>query len=127
MGNLVYIGIGGFLGAIARYWLAGRAQELSASIGFPYGTLAVNLVGCFVLGLLSFLIDARGLFNPETRALLVVGLLGAFTTFSTFSSETLNLLTSGESMRALANVGVSVVLGVGAVWLGRALPLLIWR
>jgi len=127
MGNLVYIGVGGFLGAIARHWLAGRAQELSGSIGFPYGTLAVNLAGCFVLGVLSYLIDARGLFNPETRALLVVGLLGAFTTFSTFSSETLNLLTSGESMRALANVGVSVVLGVGAVWLGRALPLLIWR
>ena len=127
MGNLVLIGVGGFVGAIARFWLSGRVQDLSGSIGFPYGTLVVNLAGCFLLGVLSYLVDARGLFSPEARSLLIVGLLGAFTTFSTFSSESLNLLMSGETLRAMINVSSSVLLGILAVWIGRALPLLLWR
>ena len=127
MGNLVLIGVGGFVGAIARFWLSGRVQDLSGSIGFPYGTLVVNLAGCFLLGVLSYLVDARGLFSPEARSLLIVGLLGAFTTFSTFSSESLNLLMSGETLRAMINVSSSVLLGIFAVWIGRALPLLLWR
>ena len=127
MGNLVLIGVGGFVGAIARFWLSGRVQDLSGSIGFPYGTLVVNLAGCFLLGVLSYLVDARGLFSPEARSLLIVGLLGAFTTFSTFSSESLNLLMSGETLRAMINVSSSVLLGILAVWVGRALPLLLWR
>lgn len=127
MGNLVLIGMGGFLGAIARYWLSGRVQDLSGAIGFPYGTLAVNLLGCFVLGILSYLIDTRGWLGPETRALLIVGLIGAFTTFSTFSLETMNLLQDGELMRAFANISASTLLGLLAVWLGRSLPILIWR
>ena len=127
MGNLVLIGVGGFVGAIARFWLSGRVQDLSGSIGFPYGTLVVNLAGCFLLGVLSYLVDARGLFSPEARSLLIVGLLGAFTTFSTFSSESLNFLMSGETLRAMINVSSSVLLGILAVWVGRALPLLLWR
>ena len=127
MGNLVLIGVGGFVGAIARFWLSGRVQDLSGSIGFPYGTLVVNLAGCFLLGVLSYLVDARGLFSPEARSLLIVSLLGAFTTFSTFSSESLNLLMSGETLRAMINVSSSVLLGILAVWIGRALPLLLWR
>ena len=127
MGNLLLIGIGGFVGAIARFWLSGRVQDLSGSIGFPYGTLAINLVGCFLLGILSYLIDVRGMFTPEVRSLLIVGLLGAFTTFSTFSLETFNLLAAGESIRALVNVASSVILGLAAVWAGRMLLLLIGR
>ena len=98
MVNVLLLGLGGFLGAIFRYWVAGRIQDLSGSIGFPYGTLVVNILGCFVLGLLTYLIDARGLLNPESRAFLVVGLLGAFTTFSTFSLESFNLLSRGETL-----------------------------
>jgi len=127
MGNLLYIGVGGFMGAIARFWLSGRVQDLSGSIGFPYGTLAINLVGCFLLGILSYLIDVRGMFTPEVRSLLIVGLLGAFTTFSTFSMETFNLLAAGESVRALLNISSSVIFGLAAVWAGRMLLLLIWR
>ena len=127
MGNLFLIGVGGFVGAIARFWLSGRVQDLSGSVGFPYGTLVVNLAGCFLLGILSYLVDTRGMFGPEARSLLIIGLLGAFTTFSTFSSESLNLLMSGEAMPALINVSSSVLLGIVAVWLGRTLPLLIWR
>jgi len=127
MGNLLYIGVGGFMGAIARFWLSGRVQDLSGSIGFPYGTLAINLVGCFLLGILSYLIDVRGMFTPEVRSLLIIGLLGAFTTFSTFSLETFNLLTAGETFRALLNISSSVIFGLAAVWAGRMLLLLIWR
>jgi len=127
MGNLLYIGVGGFVGAIARFWLSGRVQDLSGSIGFPYGTLAINLVGCFLLGILSYLIDVRGMFTPEVRSLLIIGLLGAFTTFSTFSMETFNLLAAGESVRALLNISSSVIFGLAAVWAGRMLLLLIWR
>ena len=127
MGNLLYIGVGGFVGAIARFWLSGRVQDLSGSIGFPYGTLAINLVGCFLLGILSYLIDVRGMFTPEVRSLLIIGLLGAFTTFSTFSLETFNLLTAGETFRALLNISSSVIFGLAAVWAGRMLLLLIWR
>ncbi|MEX2144422.1 MAG: fluoride efflux transporter CrcB [Anaerolineales bacterium] len=127
MGNLLLIGIGGFVGAIVRFWLSGRVQDFSGSIGFPYGTLAVNLVGCFLLGAISYLIDVRGLFTPEVRSLLVIGLLGAFTTFSTFSMETFSLLSAGETLRAIINVTSSVLLGLVAVWAGRMLLLLIWR
>ena len=127
MGNLLYIGVGGFMGAIARFWLSGRVQDLSGSIGFPYGTLAINLVGCFLLGILSYLIDVRGMFTPEVRSLLIIGLLGAFTTFSTFSMETFNLLAAGESVRALLNISSSVIFGLAAVWAGRMLLLLIGR
>lgn len=127
MGNLFLIGVGGFLGAIVRYWLSGRFQELSGSIGFPYGTLAVNLIGCLVLGLLTWLVDARGLFGPETRSLFIIGLLGAFTTFSTFSLETLNLLLARQFLPAFTNVAANNLLGLFALLAGRYLPLAIWE
>ena len=127
MGNILLIGMGGFLGAILRYWLSGRVQELSGSISYPYGTLVVNISGCFMLGVLTWLVEARGFFTPELRSLLFVGLLGAFTTYSTFSLETLNLFTVGDTPRAFLNIASSVVLGLAAVWAGRFLPLLVWR
>lgn len=122
MGNLLLIGLGGALGAIARYWLGGRVQALSGSFGFPYGTLGVNVLGCFAIGLMAYLVEGRGLLTPETRALLIVGLLGAFTTFSTFGLETLNLLREGQLAPAAANAAANVFLGLFAVWAGRFLP-----
>jgi len=127
MSLAIWVGVGGFLGSMLRYWTTGVVQALSHSIGFPYGTLAVNVAGCFAIGFLSALAETRGVFTPEARAFVFVGILGGFTTFSTFGNETMDLLQGGERSLALANVGASVGLGLGAVWLGRGVALLIWR
>jgi fluoride exporter len=124
---LVFIGLGGFIGSVTRYLVSGYVQQLTSSINFPYGTLAVNLIGCFAIGFLSQLAEARGLFTSESRAFVFVGILGGFTTFSTFGNETMNFLVDGETLAAFANVAAQIVLGLGAVWLGRALAYLIWR
>jgi fluoride exporter len=124
--KILLVGIGGFLGSILRYLLGGYAQQLSRSVSFPYGTLAVNLLGCFVIGLLAELAEARGVFSAESRALVFVGLLGGFTTFSAFGNETMNLLRDGETLPALANVAAHVVIGLAAVWLGRVAAHQIW-
>jgi len=121
------IGLGGFCGAILRYLVSGWVQSASGRIDFPYGTLAVNVLGCLAIGLLSQLATARGLFGPDTRALMFIGVLGAFTTFSTFSNETLNLIIEGNPLGALTNVGLQVLLCLGAVWAGHVLALQIWR
>lgn len=120
MGNLLLIGVGGALGAMARYWLGGRVQALSGSLSFPYGTLAVNLLGCLLIGVLAALV-ARGSLPAEWQALLLVGLLGAFTTFSTFSLEALLLLQGGRIGAGAAYVGGSALLGLLAVWVGQGL------
>jgi len=120
------VGIGGFIGSALRYSASGIVQQFSGSISFPYGTLAVNMAGCFVIGLLSFLADTRGLFTTETRTLVFVGVLGGFTTFSSFGNETFNLLRDGENASALMNVAVHVVLGLALVWVGRTVSYLIW-
>lgn len=127
MVKLFLVGAGGFSGSALRYLLSGFIQQLTKSAVFPYGTLAVNLVGCFIIGFLSQLAETRGVFTPETRALVFVGFLGGFTTFSTFGSESLNLLRAGENTYALLNAALHLVFGLGAVWLGRAASYLLWR
>jgi CrcB protein len=127
MTKLLLIGAGGFIGSILRYLVSGFAQTLSQSIAFPYGTLAVNVLGCFCIGFLSELFDARSLIGPDTRAFLVVGILGGFTTFSAFGNETMNLIREGDAALALMNVGAQVLLGLGAVWAGYTLAYVIWR
>lgn len=126
MNNVLLVGIGGFLGSAMRYLLGGYVQQSSKGI-FPYGTLAVNIIGCFVIGFLAQLVEARGLFTSESRALVFIGILGGFTTFSSFGNETLNLARDGQWMSAIANVGANVLLGLFAVWLGRSISFLIWR
>jgi CrcB protein len=127
MFNALLVGIGGFIGSIARYLASGYVQQLTQSFEFPYGTLVVNLTGCFVIGFLSQLADARGLFSTESRSFVFVGILGGFTTFSSFGNETMNLLRDGETLPAFANVAAHVVLGLAAVWLGRTVAQLAWR
>lgn len=127
MKEALFVGIGGFIGAVLRYEVSGWVQQWTGSVRFPHGTLAVNLLGSLVIGLLLELVEGRGFFGPEARALLVIGLVGAFTTFSTFSSETFNLLRSGESVAAGLNLVLQVVLGLVAVWCGRAMVQGIWR
>jgi CrcB protein len=83
--------------------------------------LTVNLIGCFVIGFLSQLAESRGAFTPETRTFLFVGILGGFTTFSSFANETYNLFSAGETLNAFANIGANVILGLLLVWLGRGL------
>ena len=126
MGKLFLAGIGGFIGSTLRYAATGYAQQLSRSIDFPYGTLAVNLIGCFIIGFLSQLAESRGVFTAESRTFVFVGILGGFTTFSAFGNETMNLWRDGQNTLALANVSAHLVLGLGAVWLSRALAYQIW-
>jgi CrcB protein len=125
--KILIIGSGGFLGAILRYYVSGYAQNISNSYSFPVGTLAVNLIGCFIIGVISKLADDLGLFSIETRLFLMIGILGAFTTFSTFGYETLSLLRDNEWLYAFLNVGLHLFLGIGAVWVGRSIVLLVWR
>lgn len=127
MDKLLLIGLGGFTGALLRYGLSGVVQNWSKSISFPYGTLAVNLLGCLMIGFFSQLAESYGVFTDKERSLLFVGLLGAFTTYSTFGNETFNMIREGEFLLPLINIGTHLVLGLGAIWLGRTLVVSLWR
>jgi fluoride exporter len=118
------VALGGALGSLARYGVAmACARWLPAT--FPYGTFAVNAVGCAIFGLLLGLGESRQLLTPAIRAFCLVGVLGGFTTFSAYSAETLALLRAGAWLPALVNAAGQVVVGIGAValgwWAGRAL------
>ena len=127
MYSILFVALGGALGSVFRYLLGTWIQTASKSIDFPYGTLTVNLIGCFVIGFLAQLAEARGAFTSESRAFVFIGILGGFTTFSSFGNDTINLLRDGESFNALANVGANVILGLILVWLGRTAAYWIWR
>lgn len=102
--------IGGAVGTVARYVLAGAVYRLVGT-GFPYGTLIVNVSGCFILGILATLADKKFILGPDARVLLMIGFCGAFTTFSTLIFESDNLLRNGQAIRAFSNILVSVILG----------------
>ena len=125
--NILLVGIGGALGSISRYLLSTWVQSMSRSLDFPFGTLAVNLIGCFVIGFLAELAEARSAFTPEFRAFMFIGILGGFTTFSAFGNDTINLLRGGNSFNALANISSNVIAGLALVWLGRLVAYLTWR
>ncbi len=117
MNMTVAIAAGGALGALFRYWVSIGVHNFAGS-DFPYGTLTVNVAGSLLMGMLYVLFIERMDVDPVWRGALLIGLLGAFTTFSTFSIETLNLVENGESLRAVANVLASVILCVAACWIG---------
>lgn len=125
--RLCIIGAGGFVGAVLRYLIISWVQYRSGSIVFPFGTMSVNLIGCFAIGLLSYLVENRSLLSPEARGFVLIGLLGAFTTFSTFGNETLGLIRDNRVDLAVVNAGAQVFVGVTMVWLGRILAALLWR
>lgn len=125
--RLCSIGLGGFIGAVLRYLVSGWVQDRSGSIAFPYGTLSVNLLGCFLIGLLTFLVETRSFFTVETRSFLLIGLLGSFTTFSTFGNETLVLLRGGRLEMAALYTGTHLLAGIAMVWMGRLTASGIWR
>jgi CrcB protein len=115
----VYIVLGAMAGAPLRYWLQGRVQDVTGSL-FPWGTLIVNVTGCLVIGILLELAEERAVLSREARLLLVVGFLGSYTTFSTFGWETLSLARDGDVARTVANVALSVGVGLAATWAGSA-------
>jgi CrcB protein len=115
-----YIVAGAIVGAPLRYFLGSRVQSALGS-EFPWGTLAVNLSGCFVIGLLLGLAEQRDILSREARLLLVTGFLGSYTTFSAFGWETYGLLRADDITRAMANAVVSVVIGVAAAWAGASI------
>ena len=119
--NAALVGSGGFLGALARYGLSGVVQRQVPLTSFPYGTLVVNLLGCFVIGVLAGLADSRALFGPEFRIFALIGILGGFTTFSTFGYETFAMVRDAEYLRAATNAGVHVIIGLALVWIGYAI------
>lgn len=108
---------GGALGALMRFYASTGVYALLGR-GFPYGTLFVNVVGSLIMGFLYVFFMERMQVSPEVRAALMVGVLGAFTTFSTFSIETLNLIENGDMLKASINVLLSVVLCIAGAWLG---------
>lgn len=127
MGKLFLAGIGGFIGSTLRYAVTGYVQTWTKSTDFPYGTLAVNLIGCFAIGFLSYLAESRGVFTAETSTLIFIGILGGFTTFSAFGNETMSLWRDGHNGLAALNIAAQLVFGLGTVWIGRALAYQIWR
>lgn len=117
LSHSVLVAIGGLVGSVARYWLSGVVQTLTGA-SFPSGTLAVNILGSFVIGLVMTLSFDRGLLNEDMRILLSTGFCGGFTTMSTFSYETLALLRDGEQLLAVGNVGTTFAACLGAAWVG---------
>jgi len=121
--RVLLVGIGGFTGSILRYWLSGFAQGIAPSNGFPWGTWVVNMTGCLAMGVLVELIDGQDILHP----LLVVGLLGGFTTFSAFSNETVTALRNGMNAIAMMNIVASLFFGLTAVVAGRAIVNFFWK
>ena len=115
------IGIGSFIGGILRYWVSGWVQ--SGVLAFPLGTLAVNFIGSLVLSLIMYLSEHAGLFNEELRLFWTIGLLGSFTTMSTFSYESFRLLEQNETMLFGLNMAGTVILTLAAVYLGKLVVL----
>jgi len=120
---LVEIGViaaGGALGAVMRFWVSSAVYAWLGR-GFPWGTLSVNLLGSFIIGLAFVMLTERLTVGSEIRAFIMIGFLGAFTTFSTFSLETLALMQEGLLLKAAMNILVSVVLCIIATWSGMLL------
>lgn len=119
------IGIGGFIGAILRFLISGWIQNGVAT--FPLGTLGVNFIGSFILSLILYSSEYKGFFTEETRIFLAIGVLGAFTTMSTFSYESFKLLEEKEIFPLSVNIIGTVVLTLFAIYLGKMVVINIWR
>ncbi len=122
---LLLIGLGGFIGAVLRYLVSGWIQN--GLVSFPVGTLGVNFIGSFFLSLVMYLSEYKGLFNEETRIFLTIGLLGAFTTMSTFSYESFKLFEQKEILLLSLNVIGTIALTFFAVYLGKFIVVSLWR
>jgi CrcB protein len=119
MQNYFWVAIGAALGGVARFWLSGVAANLAGEV-FPFGTLLINVLGSFVIGFFGTITgpDGRYLVGTLSRQFVMIGICGGFTTFSSFSLQTLNLVNDGEWLLAGLNIGGSVALCLLAVWIG---------
>ena len=122
--KLLYLMIGGITGTFARYFLSGFIYKFTGT-DFPYGTLVINLIGCFLIGIFATLSDEKLILGPDMRVMLMAGFCGAFTTFSSFILETGNLVKDAEWLRAFGNVFLSVIIGFIlfrlGVWIGKVI------
>ncbi len=122
--NIIYfkqvliVGLGGFVGSSLRFMVHGWTQRFVPAGVFPLGTLVVNVIGCFFLGLLGGLLAYRGILEPGHRLFLMIGVLGGFTTFSAFAFETLILIENAEALKAFANILLQVGLSLAAAYAG---------
>ena len=120
MSKLFLIGLAGFIGTVSRYWMSGVIAKRYGET-FPMGTLVVNLLGCFLVGLFFYLLEERFLVNQTLRTIILMGFLGGFTTFSSFGLQTFTLLQDGEFGLALLNLSLANFLGLVLVWAGYTL------
>jgi len=121
MRKFLLVGAGGFVGSVARFYLTAAVTRLTSASRFPAGTIAVNLAGCFAMGVLAGLAERRHLFTHDTRLFLLTGLLGGFTTFSAFAYETYFLGREHVWPSAFANVAIQVILGLALLAAGHFL------
>ena len=118
--RILLVGLGGFVGTLFRYWLSGVIARRYGET-FPLGTLVVNASGCFIIGFLFYFFYDRSLTTPTARTVVLIGVIGGFTTFSSYGLQTFTLLRDGELFLALVNVVASNALGLALVWLGYVL------
>jgi CrcB protein len=121
MFNLILVGSGGFIGSVLRYLIGLGVQALVRNSAFPYGTLMANVLGCFLIGFFSGLAAERIVFSAQTRLFLFTGILGGFTTFSTFSLDTFNMIREHSAPTfalGLIHISAHVCIGLAAVYIG---------
>ena len=116
--KILMIGMGGFTGSICRHMTTEFSNKFFSEPFFPYGTILVNITGCLFIGFLGGLFETKQVFTSEIRALILIGFLGGFTTFSTFGYEIFTIARNGQLAVALANFMLHIILGFGAVWFG---------
>jgi CrcB protein len=121
MVGIILVGVGSFVGGILRYGLSTWVHRVLDNPWFPYGTLAVNTLGCLIIGFIAGLVETRVALTSEVRLFLLVGILGGFTTFSSFALETFSLARDTQNIAALMNIGAQVMVGLLCVWVGSAL------
>jgi len=126
MFKILLVGCGGFIGSVFRYLVAMLTHYWIQRDDLPIATLIVNVIGCLLIGMLARLGEVRGVLTEQSRAFIIVGILGGFTTYSSFANETIQLGRNGQSMMALTNVAAQLLLGLGAVWIGREICQKIW-
>ncbi len=120
MREIIFIGVAGLVGTLGRYWLSGVLDQKFGPV-FPVGTLVVNLLGCFLAGVIFYAVTERYVIDPIIRSALLIGFLGGFTTFSAFGIQTFTLLRDGQVFFAMLNVALSNVAGLLLVWAGYSL------
>jgi len=116
---ILFVGMGGFVGATSRYVISSQVQQLNKGIFFPWGTVSVNLLGCLIFGVLIQLNDMFHTFSPEMKNFVFIGILGAFTTYSTFSNDAMNLILDHRYTASIVYIMGHLFVGLFAVFMGR--------